>query len=165
MFCTENKQTRDGSWTSRSSMMELFVTIKCQEFIWYWQRRSNLDYGWIVELPLCAIIFSYHDKIGIMGEGQRSESPHILVPSFFSGCEECKLLLPLLRNVCACSLIDPFVFWRFYKVLFQSIPLFWIRINYKDAQRLKICNLETWNLFISNFDSKKSVSNHQSRGK
>ena len=74
---------------------------------------------------------------------QRSESPHILVPSFFSGCEECKLLLPLVRNVCACSLIDPFVFWRFYKVLFQSIPLFWIRINYKDAQRLKICNLET----------------------
>ena len=41
---------------------------------------------------------------------QRTQVFHMLVPSFFSRCEEFNLLLPLLRNGCACSLIDPFVF-------------------------------------------------------
>ena len=49
MFCTENKQTRGGSRTPRSSMMELFVTM---EVILYWQSSFSLDDGGIVELPL-----------------------------------------------------------------------------------------------------------------
>ena len=63
MFCTENKQTRGGSHTPRSSMVELFVTM---EVIPYWQSSSNLDDGGIAELPLYAIIFSFHDKIESM---------------------------------------------------------------------------------------------------
>ena len=38
------------------------------EVISYWQSSSNLDDGEIVELPLYAIIFSFHDKIGSMEE-------------------------------------------------------------------------------------------------
>ena len=80
---------------------------------------------------------------------QRTLAFHILVSSFFSWCEEYNLLLPLLRN--CCSLIDPFVFWRFYKVLFESIPLFWIRINFKGVQSQEIYHFETWNLFSHQF--------------
>ena len=32
-------------------------------------------------------------------------------------------VISLLRNYC--SLIDPIVYWCFYKVLFESISLFW----------------------------------------
>ena len=53
---------------------------------------------------------------------QRTQAFHILVPFFFSRYEEYNLLLPLPRK--GCSLIDPFVFWRFYKVLFESIAIF-----------------------------------------
>ena len=74
MFCTENKQTRGGSWTPISSMMELFVTM---EVISHWQSSSNLDDGGIVELPLYAIIFSFHDKIGSMEEGKDQENSSI----------------------------------------------------------------------------------------
>ena len=38
------------------------------ELILYWQSSSNLDDGRIVELSLYAIIFSFHDKIGIIEE-------------------------------------------------------------------------------------------------
>ena len=48
---------------------------------------------------------------------QRTQAFHILVPSFFFRCEKYNLLLPLLRN--SCSLIDPFVFWLFYKMLLE----------------------------------------------
>ena len=80
-------------------------------------------------LPLYAVIISFHDKIGSMGkkQTQRTQVFHILAPFFFSRYEEYHLLLPLLRN--GCSLIDPFVFWRLYKVLFESIPLFWKYFN------------------------------------
>ena len=37
---------------------------------------------------------------------QRTQAFHILVPSFFSWCEEYNLLLPLLRNGCTYFLID-----------------------------------------------------------
>ena len=52
-------------------MMELFVTM---EVISYWQSSSNLDEGGIVELPLYAIIFSFHDKIGIMEKDKDPEN-------------------------------------------------------------------------------------------
>ena len=122
MFCTKNKQTRGGSPTPRSSMTELSVTM---EVISYWQSISNLDDRGIVELRLYAIIFSFYGKIGSMEEDKDPENSSIshTEPFFFSRCEEYNLLLPLLRN--SCYLIDPFVFWRFYKVLFESTPLFW----------------------------------------
>ena len=65
MFCTENKQTRGGTRTPGSSMIELFVTV---EVISYWQSSTKLDDGGIVELPLYAIIFSFHDEAGVMEE-------------------------------------------------------------------------------------------------
>ena len=152
MFCIENKKTRGGSRTPGSSMMELFVTILCQEVILYWQSNSNLDDVWIVDLPLPLLSVSI---IILEAWGrkktQRTQAFHILVPSCFSRCEEYNLLLPLLRNGCACSLIDPFVFWRFYKVLFESILLLWIQINCKGIQSHEICHFETWNLFNHQF--------------
>ena len=48
--------------------------------------------------------------------------PYWYLFSFISAREN-NLLLSLLRN--GSSLIYPFVFWRFYKVLFESINLFW----------------------------------------
>ena len=146
MFCTENKQTKDGSWTPRSSMMELFVTM---EVISYWQSSSNLDDGGIVELP------QYASSVSMIKleswrrtKTKRTQAFHVLVPSFFSRCEEYDFLLPLLRN--SCSLIDPFLFWRFYKVLFESIPLFWKYLN-KSTQSPEIFHVETWNLFSHQF--------------
>ena len=55
--------------------MELFVKM---EVILYWQSSSNLDDGGIVELPLYAIIFSFHDKIGSMEEDKDPENSSIL---------------------------------------------------------------------------------------
>ena len=49
-------------------MMDLLVTIYYQEVITYWQNSSNLDDVGIIYLPLYAIIFSFHDKIGSMEE-------------------------------------------------------------------------------------------------
>ena len=163
MFCTENKQTKGGSRTPRSSMMELFVTM---EVISYWQSSSNLDDGGIVELPLYAIIFSFHNKIGIMEEGKDQENSSIsYIGTFFIfSVRGIQFLLPLLTN--SCSLIDPFVFWGFYKVLFESIPLFW-----KYSNNLQECskpgNFSFWNTksFQPSILIKKTVSKHQSRGK
>ena len=89
------------------------------------QSSSNLDDGGIVELPLYAIIFSFHDKIGSIGEDKDPENSSISHTGtfLFSRCKKYNLLLPLLRN--GRSLIYPFVFWRFYKMLFESIHLFW----------------------------------------
>ena len=101
MFCTENKQTRGGSRTPRSSMMELFVTM---EVISYWQSSSNLDDGGIVELP------QYASSVSMIKleswrrtKTKRTQAFYKLVPSSFSRCEEYNFLLPLLRN--SCSLI------------------------------------------------------------
>ena len=117
----ENKQTKGGSRTPRSSMMELFVTM---EVISYWQSSSNLDDGGIVELPLYASSVSMIKlESWRRTKTKRNQAFHILVPSFFSRCKEYSFLLLLLWN--SCSLIDSFVFWDFYEVLFESIPLFW----------------------------------------
>ena len=136
--------------------------------ILYWQSSLNLDDGWIVELPLYAIFFSFHDKIGSMREDKDPEDSSISHTgtfflfsvrriSFIVSCAEKRLCLFFDRS--------PFVFWPFYKVSFKSISLFWIRINYKSAQSLEICNIKTWILFITNFNSKNCLSNHQSTGK
>ena len=55
-------------------MMELFVTM---EVISYWQSSSNLDDGGIVELPLYAIIFSFHDKTEIVDEDKDQKNSSI----------------------------------------------------------------------------------------
>ena len=55
-------------------MMEFFVTM---EVILHWKSSSNLDDGGIVELPLYAIIFSLHDKIGSMEEDKDPENSSI----------------------------------------------------------------------------------------
>ena len=95
-----------------------------QEVMPYWQSSTNLNDAAIVELPLFAIIFSFLGNIRSTGEDKGPELKYFRCCTFFfSRCEEYNLLLPLLRN--GCSLIDPFVFWRFYKVLFESIALFW----------------------------------------
>ena len=110
------------------------MTTWCQKVIFYRQSNSNLDDWWIVELPLYVIIFSFHDKIGSMGEDKGPEDSSISYTGtffLFLGCEECDLLLPVLRNGCACSLIDPFLFWRF---CLQSV--IWTN-TLKDAHRKK----------------------------
>ena len=48
------------------------------EVISYWQSSCNLDDGGIVELPLYAIFFSFHDKVGIMEEDKNQENSSIL---------------------------------------------------------------------------------------
>ena len=55
-------------------MMELFVAM---EVISYWQSSSHLDDGEIGELPLYAIIFSFHDKIRSMEEDKDPENSSI----------------------------------------------------------------------------------------
>ena len=94
-----------------------------QEVISYWQSSTNLNDAGIVELPPFAITSVSMITLEAPGrtEAQRTQVFQMLV--LFSRCEEYNLLLPLLRN--GCSFIDPFVFWRFYKVLFESIALFW----------------------------------------
>ena len=80
---------------------------------------------------------------------ERTQAFYILVPFFFPQCEEYNIFLPLLRN--SCSLINPFVFWRFFhsvfKVLFESIPLFWKYLN-----DLQGCS-KTGNLSLQNMKS------------
>ena len=123
MFCTEIKQTRGGCQTIRSSIMELFGTIEFQELILYWQTSSKLNDVEIVEPSMVAIIFCFHDKIRSMGEGKNPEDLSILnTGAFFHfRCDKYNALLPLLRN--SFSLIDPIVFCRFYKMIFESIAL------------------------------------------
>ena len=86
MFCIENKENKGGSRTPRSSMMELFVTM---EVVSYRQSSPTLDDGGIVELPL------YPPSVSMMNleswrrtKTKRTQAFLILVPSFFSLCEE-----------------------------------------------------------------------------
>ena len=55
-------------------MMEFFVSM---EVISYWPSSANLDDKGIAELRLYAIIFSFHDKIGTMGEDKDAEGSSI----------------------------------------------------------------------------------------
>ena len=162
MFFTENKQTRGGSRATRSTMMELLVTVGV---IPDWQSSSNLDDGGIVELPLYASSVSMIKlESWRRTKTKRTQVFRILASSFFSRSKEYNFLLPLLRN--SCSLIDPFVFWRFCELLFESIPLFWkYSNNLQECSKRENVLFETWNLFSHQFWLKKTVSRHQSRGK
>ena len=95
---------------------------------------------------------------------QRNQAFHILVLFFFSQCEEYNLLLLLMRN--GCCLIDPFAFWRFYKVLHGSIAWFWKYSN-KLWGCSKPANLSFWNMksFQQSILIKNCISDHQSGGK
>ena len=92
-----------------------------------------------------AIIFCFHDKIGSMGEDKDPEDLSILnTGTFFHfRCDKYNSLLPLLRN--SFSLIDPIVFCRFYKMIFESIALFWKYFN-KLQGRPKPGNLSLRNM-------------------
>ena len=127
-------------------------------------KSSNLHGEGIVELPLHAIIFSIHDKL----KGwRRTKTPmtqefHILVPSFFSRCEEYNLLLALLRNCC---------FWwiNLYssvstKCYLNQYPYFGNnRISCKDVQSPEFVISKHEIFSTTKFDSKNCVSNHQGR--
>ena len=156
MFCTENKQTRAGSQTPRSSMMELFVAM---EVISYWQSSSHLDDGEIGELPLYAIIFSFHDKIRSMEEDKDPENSSIShTGTFFSFLGERSIIFCFL-----CS--ETVVLW--WKHLYSSVsadcylnqyPYFEnIQINCKGVQSPEMFHFETWNLFSHQFWLKKTV--------
>ena len=154
MFCTKNKQTRGGLRKPRSSMMELFVTM---EVILHWQSSSNLDDGGIVELPLYAIIFSFHDKIGIMEKDKDPENWSISHAGTF---------FPFLgaRSIIFCFLCwETVVLW--WNHLYSGVstdcylnqyPYFGnIEINCKGVQSPEIFHFETWNLFSHQFWLKK----------
>ena len=153
MFCTENKQTRGGSRTPRSSMMELFVTM---EVISYWQSSFNLDDRGIVELPLYAFIFSFQDKIGIMEEDKDQENSSISHTGTF--------FLFSLRGIYffASSAEKHWFFDRFICILAFLLALILafsyfenIQITCKSTQSTKIFHFETWNLFSHPFWLKK----------
>ena len=73
---------------------------------------------------------------------QRTQAFHILVvPSFRFWCEKYDLLLRVLKN--GFSLIDSFVYQRVYKVLFESISLFWkYSDKLKGFQKPGICHFD-----------------------
>ena len=104
MFCIGNRQTRGRSRSPTSSMVELLVTAQYQEVI------TLLT----ADLPL----FSFHDRKGQKRRGLKHFT-HWCLLSFLGVINK----IYCLRNYC--SLIDPFVYWCFYKVLFESISLFW----------------------------------------
>ena len=79
-------------------------------------------------LPVYAIIFNFHDKIGSMWEDKDQEDSNISHTgtfflfsvwgiSFIGSSAEKWLFFEMV-------FLDSFVFWRFYKVLFESITLF-----------------------------------------
>ena len=59
MFCRGNKQTRLGSRTTTSSMMELFLKHNIRKSLPHRQNSSNLDDVGALDLPL----FSFYDKM------------------------------------------------------------------------------------------------------
>ena len=63
-------------------MIKVFVI---REVISHWQTSSTLNDGEIVELPLYAIIFSFHDKIESMEEDKDPDNSNIShTGAFFS---------------------------------------------------------------------------------
>ena len=117
-------------------------------------------------MPRYTIIFSFQKKVGCMGKDKDPEKSSILHTGtfFLSQCKEYNLLLPLLRN--GCCLVDPFAFWRFYKVLHGSIAWFWKYSN-KLWGCSKPANLSFWNMksFQQSILIKNCISDHQSGGK
>ena len=74
----EKKQTRDGSRTPISSLMELFLgnnILPRRHYVL--TKSSNLDDVGIVHLPLYAIIFSFYDKIESMEVDKDPEDSNI----------------------------------------------------------------------------------------
>ena len=110
-------------------------------------------------MPRYTIIFSFQKKVGCMGKDKDPEKSSISHTGtfFLSQCKKYSLLLPLLRN--GCCLVDPFSFWRFYKVLHGSIAWFWKYSN-KLWGCSKPANLSFWNMksFQQSILIKRTVS-------
>ena len=150
MFCTRNRQTRVGSRTSTSSMMELFVTKQYQEVITLLQNSSNLDDVGVLDM----LLFSFHDK-----RGQKRRGFHMLVPYFFSRCEQYNLLLPLLKLLFFDRSISKKVSKKFY--LNQSPYFGNILITCKDLESPEIFLFRNIKSFQPPVMIKKNcVSNH-----
>ena len=80
--------------------------------------------------------------MGVEKNPEDSRISHIGTLFIFSVQVKKKLLLSLLKS--GSSLKYPFAFWRFYKVIFESIVYFGnIRINCKGVQSVEICHFET----------------------
>ena len=86
--------------------------------------NSNLDDVGVIDLPL----FSFHDKRGQKRRGLKH----------FTYCYLLSFLGASNIIHCCCSLIDPFVYWRFCKVLFESISFFWKYSNELKVQKFFI---------------------------
>ena len=133
MFCAGNRQTRGGSRIYDGALFDNIISgnhYLIDKTAQTWMMSES-------QTCLSSLSMIKEDK---NAEGSRIS--HTGVSSFFSRCEQYDLLLPLLRN--CCSLIDPFVQLRFFKVLFESISLFWnILINCKDVQSPEIFHFET----------------------
>ena len=123
MFFTGNRQTRVGSRTLTSSMVELFVTNLISRSHYLTDKTAQTQMMQESKTCLSTISMTTEDK-----NAEDSSNSYTGTCFFFSRCEQYNFLLPLLRN--CCSLIDPFVYWRFYKVLFESISLSW-KYSYK----------------------------------
>ena len=82
---------------------------------------SNVHYSTLNDriASVCLLSSVVIIKLEALGRIQTTKAFQILIPSFFFQREEYNLLLPLLIN--SCSVINPFVYQRFYKVLFESI--------------------------------------------
>ena len=129
------------------------------------QCSSNLDDEGIVKLPLHAISFSSHEKIGSMGEEKNSEDSSIShIGTLF--------LFSMRGKIIYCFLCWETVLLRYTHLysdvsakcyLNQKSYFGSIRINCKGVQSLEICHIETSNLFSHQFWFKKL--RFQPRGK
>ena len=133
--------------------MKLFVTIYYHEVISHLQSNSNLYDEVIVKLPLYAIIFSSHEKIGSMGEEKNPENSsisHIGTLFLFSVRDKIIYCFLCWETVLLWYVhLYPGVFTNYYWN--QESYFGNIRMNCKGVQSLEICHFETWNLFSQQF--------------
>ena len=136
-----NKPATDLWWSSlwKYNVRKPFPIDK----VWWWWMMMNLDDEGIVELAASVCYyFQFPWQNWKQGGWQRPRGLKHFSYWYllFFRCEEYNLLLFLLRK--GCFLIDSFVFWRFYKVLFES-------------KCYSKCYFEIWNLFSQQFWFKK----------
>ena len=127
---------------------KLFLSLNISDFNLFLCENCNP-----IGAHYVCLIFSCYDKTGSMEENKDPEGSSISHTGtcFIFSVRGINLLFLLSRKVC--SLIDPFVYWRFYKVLFETISLFWnIWINFKvvEARKFAITKHEIFS--ATNYD-------------
>ena len=116
MLCTENKPEADFT------LLIIYYASFCDNVmsgsLCAWENSSNLDDGGIVDLPLYAIIFGLHDKIGSIEEDKDPEdsSIHILVSSLFISVREIWFIASCVekllfsdRSICIPAFLQSFI--------------------------------------------------------